>query len=107
MLKLNQRLSIVIMGRFNKSWFKQIMINILIKNQLDQLKTIIRKQMNSNCELSYCDEIKFLIKYFRESKRIEVPLEPALLLGSSLSNQGLKISSKLDGKQRVSFSLEG
>ncbi len=82
------------------------MVNKLIKKELDQLKIIIHKQMNSNCKLSYNDEIKFLIKYFKESRRIEVPLEPKLLLGSTLKNSVLNISTKLDGKQRVSFSLQ-
>ena len=82
------------------------MINKLIKNELDQLKTIIRKQLNLSCELSYNDEIKFLIKYFKESRRIEVLLEPKLLLGIPLKNSGLKVSTKLDGKKRVSFSLQ-
>ena len=94
------------MGRFNKNWFAQIMIHRLLKRELDQLKVTITKEMNATWKLSYNDEIKFLIKNFKESRRIEVPLEPKLLLGSSLKNSGLKVSSKLDGKQRVSYSLE-
>ena len=82
------------------------MIHRLLKRELDQLKFIIAKEMNATWKLSYNDEIKFLIKKFKESRRIEVPLEPKLLLASSLKNSGLKISSKLDGKQHFSYSLE-
>ena len=94
------------MGRFNKNWFKQIMIHKSLKQELDKLKIIITKENSVTWELSYNDIIKHLIDSFKESNRIEVPLEPKLLLGISLKNSGLTISSKLDGKQRVSFSLE-
>ena len=94
------------MKRFSRKWFTQIMIHRLLKRELDQLKVIITKEMNATWKLSYNDEIKFLIKKFKESRRIEVPLEPKLLLGNSLKNTRLKISSKLDGKQRFSYSLE-
>ena len=94
------------MKRLSKKWFTQIMIHRLLKRELDQLKVIITKEMNATWKLSYNDEIKFLIKKFNESRRIEVSLEPKLLLASSLKNSGLKISSKLDGKQRFSYSIE-
>jgi len=94
------------MGRFNKNWFKQIMIHKSLKQELDKLKIIITKESLVTWELSYNDVIKHLIKNFKESHRIEIPLEPKLLLGSSLKNSGLKVSTKLDGKQRVSFSLQ-
>ena len=82
------------------------MINKLLKKELDQLKVIISKEMNANCKLSYNDVIKHLIKKFKESNRIEVQLEPKLLLGNLLRNSGLKVSTKLDGKQRFSYSLK-
>ena len=82
------------------------MIPKSLKQELDQLKFIIAKEMNATLKLSYGEEINFLIKKFKESRRIEVQLEPALLIGSPLNNPGLKISSKLDGKARVSYSLE-
>ena len=94
------------MGKFNKTWFKQIMISTSLKQDLNCLKFIIAKEMNVNWKLSYNDEIKFLIKKFNESRRIEVQLEPALLMGNLLNNPGLKISKKLDGKTRVAYSLE-
>jgi len=94
------------MKRFSKKWFAQIMIHRLLKRELDQIKFVIAKEMNATWKLSYNDEIKFLIKNFKESRRTEVSLEPKLLLGSSLKNSGLKISSKLDGKSRVSYTLE-
>jgi len=94
------------MKRFSRKWFAQIMIHRLLKRELDQLKVTITKEMNATWKLSYNDVITYLIKNFKESRRIEVSLKPKLLLGSSLKNSGLKISSKLDGKQRVSYSLE-
>lgn len=94
------------MGRFNKNWFKQIMIHKSLKQELDKLKIIITKESSVTWELSYNDIIKHLIDNFKESHRIEIPLEPKLLLVSSLKNSGLKVSSKLDGKARVAYSLE-
>ena len=94
------------MKRFSKKWFSQIMVNKLLKKELDQLKIIIGNEMRATWKLSYNDVIKQLIENFKESRRIEVSLEPKLLLGSSLKNSGLTVSSKLDGKQRVSYSLE-
>ena len=94
------------MKRFSKRWFAQIMVNKLLKKELDQLKIIIGNEMLATWKLSYNDVIKQLIKNYKESRRIEVPIESKLLLSNSLKNSGLKISSKLDGKQRVSYSLE-
>ena len=94
------------MKRFSRKWFAQIMIHRLLKRELDQLKFIIAKEMNATWKLSYNDEIKFLIKNFKESRRIEVSLEPKLLLGNSLKNSRLKISLKLDVKKRISYSLK-
>jgi len=93
------------MKRFSRKWFAQIMIHRLLKRELDQIKFVIAKEMNATWKLSYNDEIKFLIKNFKESRSTEVSLEPKLLLGRSLKNPGLKISSKLDGKSRVSYTL--
>ena len=94
------------MKRFSRKWFAQIMIHRLLKRELDQLKVTIAKEMNATWKLSYNDVIKQLIKNYKESRRIEVPLEPKLFLSNSLKNSRLKISLKLDGKQRVSYSLE-
>ena len=82
------------------------MIHRLLKRELDQLKVTIAKEMNATWKLSYNDVITYLIENYKESRRIEVPLEPKLLLGSSLKNSGLKVSTKLDGKQRASYILE-
>lgn len=81
------------------------MVNKLLKLELDQLKFIMAKEMRATWKLSYNDVIKQLIKNYKESRSTEVSLEPKLLLGRSLKNPGLKISSKLDGKSRVSYTL--
>ena len=69
------------MKRFSKRWFAQIMINKLLKKELDQLKIITGNEMGATWKLSYNDVIKQLIKNFKESRRIEVSLEPKSLLG--------------------------
>jgi len=84
------------MKRFSKKWFAQIMINKLVKQELNQLKNIIRIDTHAEGPISYNDEIKYLIKKFKESKRIEVPLEPKLFLGSSFKDPGLKIAYSLE-----------
>ena len=93
------------MRRFRK-WFAQIMINKLLKNELDQLKNIIAKEMNATWKLSYSDVIKYLIKNFKESRRIEVPLEPSLWSGNSFRNSRLKPTVKLEEKIIAAFSFE-
>jgi len=84
------------MKRFSKKWFAQIMIHKLIKQELDQLKNIIRIDTHAVGPISYNDEIKYLIKKFNESRRIEVPLEPKLFLGSSFKHPGLKVAYSLE-----------
>ncbi len=93
------------MRRFRK-WFAQIMINKLLKNELDQLKNTIAKEMNATWKLSYSDVIKYLIKNFKESRRIEVPLEPSIWSGNSFRNSRLKNTVKLEGKTIAAFSFE-
>jgi len=83
------------MKRFSKKWFAQIMINKRIKQQLDQLKNVIRIDTHVQGPISYNDEIKYLIKKFNESRRIEVPLQPVLFSGSSFKDPGLKIAYSL------------
>jgi len=72
------------------------MINKLVKQELDKLKNIIRIDTHAEGPISYNDEIKYLIKKFKESRRIEVPLEPKLFLGSSFKNPGLKVAYSLE-----------
>ena len=106
------------MKRFSKKWFAQIMIHRLLKRELDQLKKMIVKETSVTWELSYGDVISYLIKDFKKSRRIESLVESKLLTGNSLIKPGLNLSiplkkvstlsttTKLDGKQRVSYSLE-
>jgi len=106
------------MKRFSRKWFSQIMIHRLLKRKLDQLKVTIAKETNATWKLSYNDVITYLIKNYKESRRIEVLLEPKLLTGVTLDKSSLNLSvplkkvttlnttTKLDGKQRVSYSLE-
>ena len=106
------------MKRFSKKWFAQIMIHRLLKRELDQLKKMIVKETSVTWELSYGDVISYLIKNFKKSRRIESLVESKLLTSNSLVKSGLNLSiplkkvstlsttTKLDGKQRVSYSLE-
>jgi len=94
------------MKRFSRKWFLQIMIHKLLKRELDGLKKIIAKETLVTWELSYGDVITYLVKYYKENKSIAYPVEQKLRVIIPLKKSSLSISSKLDGKQRVSYSLE-
>jgi len=106
-----------LMKRFSRKWFSQIMIHKLLKKELEELKSIVSKEVSSTHQISYGDVITFLIKEFKEKRKIEYPIDPKLLIKNSFSGTKLNASiplrktslasgSKLDGKQRVSYSLE-
>jgi len=95
------------MKRFSRKWFSQIMINKLLKQKLDVLKEIIKKETNKNYNLSYGDVIKHLIQHYMQSKKLEYAVEPKTYVGTSLpSVTSVNVSSKLDGKERVSTTLD-
>ena len=95
------------MKRFSRTWFTQIMIHKLLKQELDQLKKIISKETNINCNLSYGDVIKHLLQHYKQSKKLEYTLEPKLNVSIPLRPvTSLNVSTKLDGKQRISYSLK-
>lgn len=95
------------MKRSSKKWFSQIMIHKKIKQQLDELKNIIALETNSTHKLSYGDVISHLIKEYKKSKSLEYTIEEKLLVSVPLKQvRPLSVSSKLDGKTRVSFSLK-
>jgi len=88
-----------------------------IKQELDSLKEIIRKEFNITHRISYADVIIFLIRQYKNSLRKEYPLSPSLLVVNKLEKKNLSVSipitpkpfsalSKLDGKTRVSYSVE-
>ena len=95
------------MKRFSRKWFSQIMINKLLKRELDQLKKIIPKETHINYNLSYGDVIKHLLQHYKQSKKLEYTLEPKLNVSIPLrSITSMNVSTKLDGKQRVSYTLK-
>jgi len=106
------------MQRFSRKWFSQIMIHKLLKRELDELKSTVSMEISSDWKLSYGDVISYLVKEFKKSRQIEYPIEQKLLSGTSFSSTKLKVSiplekissinsvTKLDGKARVSYSLE-
>jgi len=105
------------MKRFSRSWFSQIMIHKILKKELEELKSIIDKEISGSCPISYGDVITYLIKEFREKRKIEYPIEQQLLFRNSFSatklnavvqlkKNSLASSTKLDGKQRISYSVE-
>lgn len=105
------------MKRLSKKWFKQIMIHITIKQELDSLKEIIRNEYNITHRISYADVILFLIRQYKNSLRKEYPLSPSLLVVNKLEKKNLRVSIpitpkpfrpsyKLDGKIRVSNSIK-
>jgi len=92
------------------------MIHKNIKQELDELKEIVRIDMNVNHKISYGDVIKYLIANYKKTLKATYPLSQKLLVGRKIENQRLNViiplrksfgvSSKLDEKTRVSFSLE-
>jgi len=82
------------------------MIHRLLKRQLDQLKKIIAKETNVNYNLSYGDVIVFLVNHYKKTKQKEYPVEQKLRVATTLQRKSINVSTKLDGKQRVSYSLE-
>ena len=104
------------MKRLSKKWFSQIMIHKKIKQELDSLKEIVRIETNTNHRISYADVIIFLIKHYKNSLRVEYPLSQGVLVGNEIEKKDLSVSiplerksfrviSKLDGKQRASYTL--
>lgn len=94
------------MKRYSKKGFAQVMINKLLKGKLDELKKIIAKETGATWNLSYCDVISHLVKNYKLPEKIVTSIEPKLLTQFSFSEAKLRVSKKLDGKQRVSYSLE-
>ncbi len=94
------------MKRFSRKWFSQIMINKLLKRELDQLKKIITKETNVNYNLSYGDVIKHLLEHYKQTKKLEYTLEPKFNVSMPLrSVTRLNVSTKLDGKKRISYTI--
>ena len=105
------------MKRLSKKWFKQIMIHIKIKQELDSLKEIIRAKTGVKHKLSYGDVIIALIKHYKNSLRTEYTLNQGLLVDNKLEKNNLSLSIpikpkpfsatyKLDGKITASSSVE-
>jgi len=105
------------MKRFSKKWFSQIMIPKKLKQELDELKEFVRIDMNVNHPISYADVVRFLIKKYREPLRVVYPLSQNVLVGNNIEKKDLRVSipikpkpfsaiSKLDGKTRISYSVE-
>ncbi len=105
------------MKRLSKKWFSQIMIHKKIKQELDSLKEIVRIKTNVNHRISYADVIIFLIKHYKISLRVEYPLSQGVLVGNEIEKKDLsvsiplekkltRVSSRLDGKSRISYTLE-
>lgn len=94
------------MKRFSRRNFSQIMINNSLKHELDQLKSIVSKEVLSSWNLSYGNVISFLVNQFMKSRKQEYDLEKKLISSVKFSNSNLKVASKLEPKIVVSFSLE-
>ena len=93
------------MKRFSKKWFSQIMINKNIKKELDSLKQSIALEQNINFKPSYNDVLSFLIKHYKK-QYVEYPVEQKLKVVIPLNKvRPLSLSSKLDGKTRVTYLL--
>ena len=94
------------MGKFNKRWFSQIMINKFLKTKLNNLKKIIIKDTLVTSELSYGDVILFLVNHYGKTKQTEYTMEQKLSFSTPLKRKSVNVSTRLDRKQRFSYSLE-
>jgi hypothetical protein len=101
----------------NKKPFRHITLHIKLKQELEELKEMVRVHTRAKGNISYGDVIRFLIKHYKESLRTEYPVKQKLLVGKKITNNNLFVSTlikpkpastsiKLDGKTRVSFWLE-
>jgi len=82
------------------------MINNSLKHELDQLNSIVSKEILSSQNLSYGDVISFLVNQFMKSRKQEYDLEKKLISSVKFSDSNLKVVSKLEPKIVASFSLE-
>jgi len=82
------------------------MIYKFLKFELDKLKKIIAIETNTNYNLSYGDIIIFLVNHYKKVGSNEHTIEQKLCLSIPLQKKSINVSTKLDGKQRVSYSLE-
>ena len=81
------------------------MIHKVLKKELDSLKQSIAVDNNIDYSLSYGDVIIFLIKHYKKERK-EYSIEEKLLVSVPLKQVSLLHSTKLDGKTRVSYSVE-
>lgn len=82
------------------------MINKSLKHELDQLKDIVTIETKATWVLSYGDVLSYLINEFKNSRTIEYNIEPKLNIAIPLEKISTLVSTKLDSKQRFSFSVE-
>lgn len=81
------------------------MIHKVLKKELDSLKEIVALKTNASFKQSYGDVINFLVNYYKQSKRIEYPIEEKTRIAIPLQNVSLVNVAKLDGKTRVSYDI--
>ena len=94
------------MKRFSRKNFSQIMINNSLKQELDQIKYVVSKEISASWNVSYSDVISFLVNQFMKSQRQEYDLEKKLISSTILSNPNVSVVTRLKPKLITSFSLE-
>lgn len=72
------------MKRASREWFKQIMISIVLKKDLDLLKQTMKKEYNINYNLSYADVITILVDNYKK-KHLIFDLDKKLRLSMPLT----------------------
>lgn len=82
------------------------MIHKLLKHELDKLKKVISIETNASYNLSYGDVITFLINNYKKVSSNEHTIEQKLCVSIPLQKKSINVTTKLDGKQRISYSLE-
>ena len=105
------------MGQKRKKPFTHVSMHKKIKQELLELKETVRIHTHGDYDPSYANVIVFLIKHYKDSLRVEYPLNQKLLVGNTLQNKKLNVltsitpkpysaSVKLNGKTRASYSVE-
>ena len=97
------------MKRFSRRSFSQIMVNNSLKNELWDLK----EQIQTSCTVSYGDVIFFLLDKYKQKqiinkkskKKLEFAVKPGLYVSFPLKKQVVNVSTKLESKKLVSYTV--
>ena len=101
-----------------KKPFKHVTLHEKLLQELESFKGIVGQELGVKRFISNADVIKVFIKHYKDYLRTVYTLNQKLLVGNKLEKNNLSVTNSitpkpysasvtLDGKHRVSFSLEG